>query len=109
MLYFMVEDVDRVYRELTAKGLPELSVGIGIEHGTVVAGLVGTRDLMEFTVVGRTVNLAARVQAITRDHGVEILVTERVRAVVDGQYTLCALPPATLKGIAEPVPIWSVS
>lgn len=93
---------------LAGEGLPTLAVGIGIERGAVIAGLIGTPHLMEFTVVGRTVNLAARVQTATREHAVDILVTESVRAALDGQIALRPLPPAVMKGVAEPVPIWAV-
>lgn len=93
---------------LASEGLPRLAVGIGIGRGPVIAGLIGTADLMEFTVVGRTVNLAARVQAATREHGADILVTDTVRAALDGQIELRALPPTIVKGIAEPVPTWAV-
>jgi len=93
---------------LAADGLPTLAVGIGIDRGPVIAGLMGTTDLMEFTVIGRTVNLASRVQDATRAHGVDLLVTEPVRASLDTQTALRPLPPTTLKGVADPVPIWTV-
>jgi len=93
---------------LATQGLPELAIGIGIERGSVIAGLIGTRDLMEFTVVGQPVNVAARVQTATRDHAVDILVTENVRTALDGQIALRTLPPATMKGVTEPVTIWAV-
>lgn len=93
---------------LASEGLPHLATGIGIERGSVIAGLIGTRDLMEFTVVGQTVNVAARVQTATRDHEVDILVTENVRTALDGQIVLRALPPALLKGVTAPVAIWAV-
>jgi len=93
---------------LTAEGLPPLAVGIGIERGPVIAGLIGTADLMEFTVVGRSVNLAARVQAVTRENGAQILVTDGVRAALDEQIVLRVLPPARLKGVAAPIAIWAV-
>jgi len=93
---------------LAAEGLPELAIGIGIERGPVIAGLIGTPDLMEFTVVGQTVNLAARVQTATRAHDADILVTENVRAALDRQIVVRALPPALMKGVTEPVAIWAV-
>lgn len=95
-------------RDLEVEGLPRLAIGIGIERGTVIAGLFGTSDLMEFTVVGRTVNLAARIQTATREHAVDILVTANVRAALDGQIRLRELPPANLKGVAAPVALWAV-
>ena len=55
-------------RELAREGLPPLAVGIGIHRGPGLAGLIGSRERMEYAFVGRTVNLAARVQALTRIH-----------------------------------------
>ncbi len=95
-------------KDLAAEGLPRLAIGIGIERGVVIAGLIGTPDLMEFTVVGRAVNLAARIQAATREHTVDVLVTANVRATLDGQIRLRELPPAHLKGVDAPVAIWAV-
>ena len=66
-------------RELAREGLPPVGVGIGIHRGPGLAGLIGSRERMEFGFVGSTVNIAARVQGLTRVHGVDILVTEDVR------------------------------
>jgi adenylate cyclase len=95
-------------RELAAEGLPTLALAVGLHRGTGVAGLVGSRDLVQFTVVGSTVNVAARVQDLTRAHGVDILATQPVRAALDPRFTLRALPPTPLRGIAEPIAIWAV-
>jgi class 3 adenylate cyclase len=53
--------------------------------------------------VGRTVNLAARVQTLTRTHGVDILITDAVRSELDESFKLDAMPAEALRGIAEPV------
>jgi class 3 adenylate cyclase len=94
--------------ELTRDGLPALGVGIGIHRGLGLVGLVGTRDRMEYDFVGRTVNLAARVEALTRVHHVDILVTEAVRAELDKRFVLEAMPPQIVKGIVEPVVTYAV-
>lgn len=104
----MRESLEHYNRELEADGLPALAIGIGIERGPVIAGVIGTRELVEYTVIGRTVNVAARVQAVTREHAVDILVTDNVRAMLDGQIALRALPPAALKGVSDRVAIWAV-
>ena len=63
---------------------------------------------MEFAFVGRTVNTAARVQALTRVHGVDILVTEAVRAELEGAFVVDAMPPEHVKGIADALVTYAV-
>jgi len=94
--------------ELAAGGLPPLSVGIGIHRGPGLAGLVGSRERMEYAFVGRTVNLAARVQALTRIHQVDILVTEALREQLDPRFVLARMPVEAVKGITEPVVTYAV-
>src|SRR5262249_3179288 len=89
--------------ELAAEGLPKLALGIGLHRGTGIAGLVGSHELMQFTVVGTVVSVAARVQGLTREHGVDVLVTGEVRRALDPRFALRALPAQALKGISEPV------
>lgn len=84
---------------LATEGLPALALGIGIHRGQVVAGVLGTEELMEYGVIGGTVNLAARVQTLTRAHGVDILLTQAVREVIDPRFQLCAMPPVEVKGL----------
>jgi adenylate cyclase len=94
--------------ELAREGLPPLAVGIGIHRGPGLAGLVGSRERMEYGFVGRTVNVAARVQALTRTHQVDILVTEALCAELDARFVLTAMPAEAVKGIAEPVVTYAV-
>ena len=94
--------------ELAAEGLPPLAVGIGIHRGPGLAGLVGSRERMEYAFVGRTVNLAARVQSLTRAHQVDILLTESLREQLDSRFALRAMPAESVKGIAEPVITYAV-
>jgi adenylate cyclase len=77
----MVDELRRYNATLRESGSPELSVGIGLHRGTVVAGVIGSRELVEYTVIGAHVNLASRVESLTRVHGVPILVTESVKGV----------------------------
>jgi adenylate cyclase len=94
--------------ELAAEGLPPLGLGIGIHRGPGLAGLIGSRERMEYGFVGRTVNLAARVQALTRVHKVDILVTEALCAELDPRFVLAPMPAEMVKGIAEPVVTYAV-
>jgi adenylate cyclase len=99
----MRAELARYNEELAAEGLPKLALGIGLHRGRGIAGLVGSSELMQFTVVGTVVNVAARVQALTREHGVDILLTPEVQAALDPRFALRELPPRALKGIGTPV------
>lgn len=95
-------------RELEQHGLPTLAIGIGLQRGSGVAGLVGSRELKQFAFVGRTVNVAARVQELTRQFPADIIVTGTLRERLDPRFVLRALPPATLKGVTQPVAVFAV-
>ena len=94
--------------ELQDRGLPALRVGIGVHAGNVVAGVIGSSELMEFTVVGSPVNLAARVEELTRVYDAGILVTDAVRQGLGPNVRLRELPPTPVAGVAEPVQIFAV-
>ncbi len=104
----MREALGRYNAELRERRLPELSFGVGIHCGTVVAGLVGSDELLEFTVMGDVVNVASRVEALTRQLDADILVTEQVRGRLGDRYALSAMPPAPIRGKADPVLTWAV-
>ena len=94
--------------DLAAEGLAPLAIGIGLHRGMVLAGLVGTRERMEYACIGRTVNVAARVQTLTRTHQTDILITGAVRERLDPTFTLIPQPAAPIKGIAEPIVTFAV-
>jgi class 3 adenylate cyclase len=74
----------------------------------VLAGLVGTRDHMEYAGIGQTVNVAARVQTLTRTEERGIVLTAAVREKLDPTLPLEPRPRATVKGIAEPIETFAV-
>jgi adenylate cyclase len=92
-------------RTLAERGLPTLKIGIGLHRGTGVVGLVGSKELKEFAFVGRAVNIAARVQELTRQYDVDIILTEKLRQTIDPGYTTSALPVTEVKGIEKPLEI----
>lgn len=94
--------------ELALQELPTLQIGIGLQRGTGVMGLVGSRELKEFAFVGRAVNVAARVQDLTRQYDADIILTDRLQQDLDPRFVLRALPATRVKGVEEPIAIFAV-
>ncbi len=95
-------------RELSERGLPTLAFGVGLHRGVGVAGLIGSEDKKEFAIVGRIVNVAARVQDLSRQHDADILVTEDLARTLNPRFNLRRLPAAELRGISKPVVVYAV-
>jgi len=86
----------------------EVRFGIGVNSGPVVVGSVGGGGRLEFAVIGDPVNVAARVEQLTREAGDIVLVTEATRCLLsDGAAQLESRGDFALKGVAEPVPIYA--
>lgn len=97
-------------RELAAEGRPPLAFGVGINTDRVVAGNIGSRRRLNYSVIGDGVNLAARLQPLTRraEFAADIIISETTRAALAGRYSLRPLGAVEVKGKAESVRIHAV-
>jgi adenylate cyclase len=87
---------------------PELRVGIGLNSGTVVAGNVGGAGRLDFSVIGDPVNVAARVEAATRETGDTILLTADTKDRLErSTVALEERPRVPLKGKRRPVALYA--
>ncbi len=100
----MMEEKDK--REKA--GLPVVNIGIGINTGPVVFGSVGARDRMDFTSIGDTVNLAARLEGANKAYGSKTLITEAVHRKVTDLFLCRELDYLAVKGKNEPVRIYEI-
>ncbi|MGH7416494.1 MAG: adenylate/guanylate cyclase domain-containing protein [Candidatus Rokuibacteriota bacterium] len=91
-----------------AAGKPALHHGIGIHTGTVLAGNIGGAERLSYALVGDPVNLASRIQGLTRDLKVDILISEATRSRLDGGVQVEELPAVRVKGRAEEVNVYKV-
>jgi adenylate cyclase len=84
-----------------------IGVGIGVNSGPVIAGTVGGGGRVEFTVIGDVVNTASRVEAVTRETGDEVLITDATRDLMRlGKFEFEERPSVPLKGKREEVRLW---
>ena len=98
-----------IARQLTERFGDEMRFGIGINSGPVVVGSVGGGGRLEFAVIGDAVNVAARVEHLTRETGDIVLLAEATRCLLtDSSRRLESRGSFALKGVAEPVPIYAV-
>ncbi len=97
-----------IARGLGGEDAPEIQIGIGLNTGRVLAGNVGGGGRLEFSVIGDAVNVAARVEACTRETGDQILLTEATRkALGEAAVKLEERPRVELKGKSEPVAVYA--
>jgi class 3 adenylate cyclase len=104
----MLSMLDEFNEQQAALSGPQLRIGVGIASGLMVAGYAGTRERATYTCIGDPVNLAARLEAHTKETGHRILVDEDTRSSLPESVLLDPLGETLFKGKRELVGVYAV-
>ena len=104
----MRRELRKLNERWRAQGVEELAFGIGINHGEAVIGNIGSyqpHERLDPTVIGDAVNLASRLEGLTRNYGVDILLGDAVSELVRDEFYLRTVARAQVRGKSGPVEV----
>ena len=99
-----LSQLNQTWRE---QGRMGLGMGIGVNHGEVIVGNIGSQERMDPTVIGDSVNLASRLEGLTRTYGVDMLVGASVAELVRDEVYLRSVARVQVKGKTKPVDVFT--
>lgn len=104
----MIGELEALNERWQAEGRPALDIGIGINSGPMIAGNIGSDQIMSYTVIGDAVNLGSRLESLNKQYGTRIIISDATRARLTGRFELKPLGDVIVKGKTQPVAIFEV-
>jgi adenylate cyclase len=101
----MIADLDALQDQFKARGWPPIKIGVGLNTGEMTVGNMGSEFRLAYTVMGDAVNLGSRLEGLTKEYGVQIIVSEYTRAAVP-DFVFRELDWVRVKGKDKPVVIY---
>jgi adenylate cyclase len=106
----MIKELDAVNRELRSRGLDmEIRIGVGINTGEATIGEIGSEKKKNYTIVGDTVNLASRLESITKEYKSPLVFSEYTCERLQGRFKCDLLGNVKVKGRERPVNIYTAT
>lgn len=104
----MLEELNEYNISRNRPDCPPLQIGIGINTGSLMLGTVGGQSRMDSTVISDAVNLASRVETLTKEYGVSMLITQYTFIELNDIYDLRLIDRVTVKGKSQMVTVYEV-
>jgi adenylate cyclase len=103
----MLYALDKVQADFKAKGFPNIDMGIGLNTGPMSVGNMGSDERFCYTVMGDSVNLGARLEGLTKEYGIKIMISEfTVARLIQKHHLLRDLDDIRVKGKNEPIKVF---
>jgi adenylate cyclase len=103
----MAKAVERFNEEQRKIGKPEFRIGVGLAYGEVTVGNIGTDRKMDYTVIGDIVNLASRMEGLTKMYHQQLLISDRLYEAVKDRILTRPVDRVAVKGKTQGVPIYT--
>ncbi|HEX8129289.1 MAG TPA: CHASE2 domain-containing protein [Pyrinomonadaceae bacterium] len=104
----MLAEVERMNLEWKDKDRPQIAIGVGVHTGEATCGVVGAEGRLEYTIIGDTVNLSARLESTTKEKGVPILISDSTAALLGIDYDTQPLGDVKVKGKNQSTEVFTV-
>jgi adenylate cyclase len=105
----MVRALEALRARSDVVGVERLAMGIGLNTGAVTAGNLGSQSFMDYTVIGDTVNLASRLEGLTKHYRSTVIVSGETAARLDERFLLRELDRVRVKGKDRPVAVYELA
>jgi adenylate cyclase len=105
----MQEELKLLNAELTAEGLPNINIGIGINTGEALVGNMGSDQRFDYSVIGDAVNLASRLESSSKTLGKTLVIGEETVKAAKYNYKFDYVDEITVKGKTEAIKVYTIS
>lgn len=102
----MLEALDQLNSQWAETGRPAMHMGVGVNTGEMVVGNIGSSKRLDYTVIGDNVNLGSRLESLTKNYGVAMIVSETTAMEIRAEFLTRPLDLVAVKGKTRPVAIF---
>ncbi len=104
----MIKKLGEIQEKWKKEKLPNIDIGVGLNTGDAVIGNMGSYDRFDYTAIGDNINLGSRLEGLTKQYGVKIIISEATYAQVKDEFVARKLDLVSVKGRTKPIFIYEL-